>query len=121
MTQSVNSLHALRLVTDRPSLNFAYTVDPREGSGAMDYLQTYADLAVWTACTGIVSRKQVLRGLCAAREPEVHTLDRHSRMRGGCLSTRARVAAGAGAAWRVVATAPKRGVTRVERIRTSRQ
>jgi len=28
------------------------------------------------------SRKQLLRGLCAAREPEVQTLDGHSRLRG---------------------------------------
>jgi hypothetical protein len=28
------------------------------------------------------SRKQLLRGLCAAREPEAQTLDRHSTVRG---------------------------------------
>jgi hypothetical protein len=79
VTQSGNSLHALGLVTDRPSVNFANAVDPREGSGAVDYLQTYADLAEWTARAGVVSRAK-RRGLCAGREPEVRTLNKHSRV-----------------------------------------
>jgi hypothetical protein len=70
MTQSANSLHALRLVTDRPSLNFANTVDPRE-SGAMDYLQTYADLAVWAACAGVVSQATASRLVRRARARSV--------------------------------------------------
>src|SRR6266853_2093548 len=72
MTQSANSLHALRLVTDRPCLNFANTVDPREGVGAVDYLQTYADLAVWATRAGVVSQATASRLVRRARARGAH-------------------------------------------------
>ena len=73
MNQPLNSLHALRLVTDRPSLNFANTVDPREGSGAVDYLQTYADLAAWAARAGVVSQATASRLVRRARARSAHS------------------------------------------------
>jgi len=47
------SIHRLRLLAGRPALNFANTIDPRQGSGK-DYLQTYADLAMWGARSGVL-------------------------------------------------------------------
>jgi predicted RNA-binding Zn ribbon-like protein len=67
MTQHAASMHDLRLVADRPSLNFANTIDPRQGSRAIDYLQTYKDLVVWGVRAGIVSRATASRLMRLAR------------------------------------------------------
>lgn len=84
MAQSVNSLHALRLVTDRLSLNFANTVDPREGGGAVDCLQSYADLAVWAARAGGVSQataSRLVRRARARSAPSVQALESARQLR----------------------------------------
>jgi predicted RNA-binding Zn ribbon-like protein len=66
-SQCADSIYDLRLVADRPSLNFANTIDPRQGSGAIDYLQTYTDLAVWGVRAGVVSQATASRLMSLAR------------------------------------------------------
>jgi predicted RNA-binding Zn ribbon-like protein len=66
-SQCADSIYDLRLVADRPSLNFANTIDPRQGSGAIDYLQTYTDLAVWGVRAGVVSQATASRLMNLAR------------------------------------------------------
>jgi predicted RNA-binding Zn ribbon-like protein len=57
----------LRLVADQPSLNFANTIDPRQGSRATDYLRTYTDLAIWGVRAGVVSQATASRLMRLAR------------------------------------------------------
>jgi predicted RNA-binding Zn ribbon-like protein len=61
------SLDQLRIVADRPSLNFINTLDPRTGGAALDYLRTYVDLALWGAHTRIVTRDKAARLIRAGR------------------------------------------------------
>jgi predicted RNA-binding Zn ribbon-like protein len=67
MPQYADSMYDLRLVADRPSLNFANTIDPRQGGRGIDYLQTYTDLAVWGARAGVVSQATTSRLMRLAR------------------------------------------------------
>jgi predicted RNA-binding Zn ribbon-like protein len=62
------SLDQLRIVADRPSLNFVNTVDPRIGDDALDCLRTYRDLALWGAQTGVVTRDKAARLIRVARQ-----------------------------------------------------
>jgi predicted RNA-binding Zn ribbon-like protein len=66
------SLDRLRMVADRPALNFVNTVDPREGSETIDYLKTYADLTSWAVFAGVVSREVASRLISLARQDSAH-------------------------------------------------
>jgi predicted RNA-binding Zn ribbon-like protein len=66
------SLDQLRMVADRPALNFVNTVDPREGSETIDYLKTYADLTSWAVSAGVVSREVASRLISLARQHSAH-------------------------------------------------
>ena len=54
-------MNRLRLVADRPSLNFANTVDPRQGGGGVDYLLSYDGLAQWGSWAGVVPKATAAR------------------------------------------------------------
>jgi predicted RNA-binding Zn ribbon-like protein len=66
-----NPITQIRIVSERPTLNFVNTVDPREGNDRIDYLRTYEDLLAWAARTQVIGRKAALRlASMAGRQPE---------------------------------------------------
>jgi len=66
-TPSPLSLEQLRMVAERPALNFVNTLDPRVGSETVDYLKSYADLTAWAVCAGVMSREVAARLTLMAR------------------------------------------------------
>ncbi len=55
MSRSPHALAGLRLLAGSSCLDFANTVEPRQGVGAAhDYLQTYSDLVQWGRHAGLI-------------------------------------------------------------------
>src|SRR5437899_12319782 len=57
----------LRIVGDRPAVNFVNTIDPREGDDGVDYLGTYLDLTLWAVQARVITRHDGARLIRAAR------------------------------------------------------
>ena len=49
---------SLRLLGERPCLDFSNTVDPRHGERPREYLKSYADLVAWARRAGVLGEEE---------------------------------------------------------------
>jgi predicted RNA-binding Zn ribbon-like protein len=72
--QDTTDLAGLRLLGERLCLNFANTVDPRQGDHPREFLTGYPDLVAWSARVGVIDRSAA-QELAAAAERDPAAAD----------------------------------------------